>query len=162
MIGPPSTAQSGNGITAALGAGGMGEVCRATDTNLGRDVAIKVLPSEVAQDAERLGRFKQEAHLLAALNHPHIAAIHGLEEVDGSPSWYWSSAGGGETASREPGPPSSTRLPRDLPGVARGVAGILDDLAGVPVVEDLVVVQRTTWETSASKARTWVSSRLYR
>ena len=72
-------------ITAALGAGGMGEVYRATDTNLGRDVAIKVLPPEVAQDAERLARFKREAHLLASLNHPNIAAIYGLEEADGKP-----------------------------------------------------------------------------
>jgi eukaryotic-like serine/threonine-protein kinase len=72
-------------ITAALGAGGMGEVYRATDTNLHRDVAIKVLPPEVAQDPERLGRFKREAHLLAALNHPNIAAIYGLEEADGKP-----------------------------------------------------------------------------
>jgi serine/threonine protein kinase len=72
-------------ITAALGAGGMGEVYRATDTKLGRDVAIKVLPPEVAQDPERLGRFKREAHLLAALNHANIAAIHGLEEADGKP-----------------------------------------------------------------------------
>ncbi len=72
-------------ITSALGAGGMGEVYRATDTNLQRDVAIKVLPPEVAQDPERLGRFKREAHLLAALNHPNIAAIYGLEECDGKP-----------------------------------------------------------------------------
>ena len=72
-------------ITAALGAGGMGEVYRATDTNLGRDVAIKVLPPEVARDAERLSRFKREAHLLAALNHPNIAAIYGLEEAGGQP-----------------------------------------------------------------------------
>jgi serine/threonine-protein kinase len=72
-------------ITAALGAGGMGEVYRATDTKLGRDVAVKVLPPEVAQDPERLGRFKREAQLLAALNHPNIAAIHGLEEADGKP-----------------------------------------------------------------------------
>ena len=72
-------------ITSALGAGGMGEVYRATDSNLGRDVAIKVLPPEVAHDAERLARFKREAHLLAALNHPNIAAIYGLEEVDGKP-----------------------------------------------------------------------------
>ena len=63
----------------------MGEVYRATDTNLDREVAIKVLPSEVAEDPERLGRFKREAHLLAALNHPNIAAIYGLEEVDGKP-----------------------------------------------------------------------------
>ncbi|MCG6920392.1 MAG: serine/threonine-protein kinase [Acidobacteria bacterium] len=72
-------------VTAALGAGGMGEVYRATDTNLGREVAIKVLPSEVAEDPERLGRFKREAQLLAALNHPNIAAIYGLEETDGTP-----------------------------------------------------------------------------
>jgi aminoglycoside phosphotransferase (APT) family kinase protein len=72
-------------ITAALGAGGMGEVYRATDTNLGRDVAIKVLPAEVVEDAERLGRFKREAHLLASLNHPNIGAIYGLEEADGTP-----------------------------------------------------------------------------
>ncbi len=72
-------------INFALGAGGMGEVYRATDTNLGRDVAIKVLPSEVTQDEERLARFRREAHLLAALNHPNIAAIHGLEEADGKP-----------------------------------------------------------------------------
>jgi Tol biopolymer transport system component/tRNA A-37 threonylcarbamoyl transferase component Bud32 len=72
-------------ITAALGAGGMGEVYRATDTNLDREVAIKVLPPEVVGDPERLGRFKREAHLLAALNHPNIAAIYGLEEADGKP-----------------------------------------------------------------------------
>src|SRR5262245_58499429 len=66
-------------IVAAIGAGGMGEVYRATDTNLGRDVAIKVLPEAFAQDAERLARFEREARALAALNHPNIAIIHGLE-----------------------------------------------------------------------------------
>jgi hypothetical protein len=69
-------------ITAAIGAGGMGEVYRATDTTLGREVAIKVLPANVARDAERLARFRREAHLLASLNHPNIAAIYGLEETD--------------------------------------------------------------------------------
>ena len=64
-------------ITARLGQGGMGEVYRATDENLGREVAIKVLPAEVAWDTERLARFKREAHLLAALNRSGIAAIHG-------------------------------------------------------------------------------------
>jgi serine/threonine-protein kinase len=70
-------------VTAAIGAGGMGEVYRATDTKLGREVALKVLPAEVAQDPERLARFRREAQLLAALNHPGIAAIHGLEEAEG-------------------------------------------------------------------------------
>jgi hypothetical protein len=71
-------------IVAPLGAGGMGEVYRAKDPKLGREVAIKVLPAGVAQDAERLARFKREAQLLASLNHPNIAAIHGLEEAPGT------------------------------------------------------------------------------
>src|SRR5262245_52024922 len=70
-------------VVAPLGAGGMGEVYRAHDTRLGRDIAIKLLPMEVSQDAERLARFKREAHLLASLNHPHVASVHGLEELDG-------------------------------------------------------------------------------
>ena len=61
----------------------MGEVYRATDTKLKRQVAIKVLPASVAGDAERLARFQREAEVLAALNHPNIAAIYGLEEADG-------------------------------------------------------------------------------
>jgi serine/threonine-protein kinase len=71
-------------ITAPLGVGGMGEVYRATDTNLKRQVAIKVLPASVAGDAERLARFQREAEVLAALNHPNIAHIHGLEKSDGT------------------------------------------------------------------------------
>jgi serine/threonine protein kinase len=68
-------------IVSALGAGGMGEVYRARDTKLGRDVALKMLPEIVAQDTDRIARFKREAQLLAALNHPHIAAIYGFEEA---------------------------------------------------------------------------------
>jgi serine/threonine protein kinase/Tol biopolymer transport system component len=70
-------------ITSPLGAGGMGEVYRARDTKLRRDVAIKVLPNAFLADSERRARFEREAHILAALNHPHIGAIYGLEEVDG-------------------------------------------------------------------------------
>ena len=69
-------------ITAQIGVGGMGEVYRATDTKLKREVAIKVLPSHVAADPERLARFQREAEVLASLNHPNIAAIYGLEEAD--------------------------------------------------------------------------------
>jgi Tol biopolymer transport system component len=68
-------------ITAAIGAGGMGEVYRATDTKLGRDVAIKVLPAELAQDPERLARFEREAKLLASLNHPGISQLYGFESA---------------------------------------------------------------------------------
>ena len=71
-------------IAAQIGVGGMGEVYRATDTNLKRAVAIKVLPTSVAGDAERLARFQREAQVLAALNHPNIAQIHGLEKSEGT------------------------------------------------------------------------------
>ena len=67
-------------IVSALGAGGIGEVYRATDTKLDRDVAVKVLPSELAADPKRLARFQREAEVLASLNRPNIAAIYGLEE----------------------------------------------------------------------------------
>jgi serine/threonine protein kinase len=67
-------------ILAPIGAGGMGEVYRARDTKLERDVAIKVLPPALAQDPERLARFEREAKVLASLNHPNIAAIYGVEE----------------------------------------------------------------------------------
>ncbi|HSE36103.1 MAG TPA: serine/threonine-protein kinase, partial [Blastocatellia bacterium] len=70
-------------ILSKLGAGGMGEVYRARDTKLNRDVAIKILPEAFAQDEERIGRFKREAQVLASLNHPNIAAIYGIEESDG-------------------------------------------------------------------------------
>jgi serine/threonine protein kinase/Tol biopolymer transport system component len=70
-------------IVSLLGAGGMGEVYQAHDTKLGRDVAIKVVPAAFVHDAERLARFQREARMLAALNHPNIATIHGLEQADG-------------------------------------------------------------------------------
>jgi serine/threonine protein kinase len=70
-------------VVSILGAGGMGEVYRARDTRLDRDIAIKVLPVAFAADAERLVRFQREAKVLASLNHPHIAAIYGLEDAEG-------------------------------------------------------------------------------
>ena len=71
-------------VVEKIGKGGMGEVYRAKDQKLGRDVAIKVLPEEFARDADRVARFQREAKLLASLNHPNIAAIHGLEESGGT------------------------------------------------------------------------------
>ncbi len=65
-----------------IGQGGMGEVYRAEDTNLSRDVAIKVLPEQFTKDPQRLARFEREAKLLASLNHPNIAAIHSFEHSD--------------------------------------------------------------------------------
>ena len=70
-------------VTAALGAGGMGEVWRATDTKLGREVALKVLPAEFVDDPQRLDRFEREARAVASLNHPHIVTIHSVEEAEG-------------------------------------------------------------------------------
>ncbi len=69
-------------VTALIGEGGMGQVYRATDTQLGRDVALKILPDAFAADPDRLTRFQREAHVLVSLNHPNIAQIHGIEKTD--------------------------------------------------------------------------------
>src|SRR5262245_57169520 len=70
-------------ITSHLGSGGMGDVYQATDSKLGRSVAIKLLPEAFTHDAERSARFEREARVLASLNHPNIATIYGVEEADG-------------------------------------------------------------------------------
>src|SRR6059058_5774263 len=70
-------------ITSLLGKGGMGAVYRARDTKLKREVAIKILPDEFSRDLDRVHRFQREAEILASLNHPHIAGIYDLAEVDG-------------------------------------------------------------------------------
>jgi eukaryotic-like serine/threonine-protein kinase len=80
----PGTRLGSYEVTAQIGVGGMGEVYRATDPNLRRDVAIKVLPDAVAADPERLARFQREAQILASLNHPNIAQIYGVEKSDGT------------------------------------------------------------------------------
>src|SRR5471032_2043830 len=72
-------------VVAPLGAGGMGEVYRARDTNLNREVALKILPELFAADPDRLARFRREAHVLASLNHPNIAGIYGFEDASPAP-----------------------------------------------------------------------------
>ena len=79
----PGTRLANYEIVSPIGAGGMGEVYRARDTSLKRDVALKLLPETFAADSERLARFQREAEVLASLNHPNIAGIHGLAETDG-------------------------------------------------------------------------------
>ena len=79
----PGTTVGPYSVTAKIGEGGMGQVYQATDTKLNRQVALKILPEAFASDPDRLARFQREAQVLASLNHPNIAAIHGLEESDG-------------------------------------------------------------------------------
>ncbi len=77
----PGTTIGHYDVTALLGEGGMGQVWQATDTQLNRQVALKILPDAFATDPDRLARFTREAQILASLNHPNIAAIHGIEEA---------------------------------------------------------------------------------
>jgi serine/threonine protein kinase len=81
---PAGTRLGPDEITSAIGAGGIGDVYRARDTPLKRDVALRVLPAALARDGDRLSRFRREAELLATLNHPNIAGIYGLEETNNS------------------------------------------------------------------------------
>ena len=110
-------------FVAPLGAGGMGEVYRARDSRLGREVAIKILPSAFTSDSERRARFAREAHLLATLNHPHIGAIYGLEETDGITALVLELVEGPTLANRlSRGPlPVSEAL-----AIARQIAGAID------------------------------------
>jgi serine/threonine protein kinase len=87
-------------IIAALGAGGMGEVYRAIDARLKREVALKVLPTPLARDVERLARFQREAEVLASLNHPHIAQIYGIEEAGGTTALVMELVDGEDLAQR--------------------------------------------------------------
>jgi Tol biopolymer transport system component len=110
-------------VLSLLGRGGMGEVYRAHDTKLGRDVAIKVLPATFTADPERLARFDSEARMLAALNHPHIGAIYGLEDANGVPALVLELVEGETLADRlRRGPISS----REALAMARQIADALD------------------------------------
>src|SRR6516164_689776 len=110
-------------ILAPLGAGGMGEVYRAHDSTLGRDVALKILPESFVQDSDRLARFKREAQVLASLNHPNIAAIYGFEASDGVKALVLELVDGPTLADRIAQGPIS--LDDALP-IARQIAGALD------------------------------------
>ncbi len=90
-------------VLAAIGAGGMGEVYKARDTKLDRDVALKIIPDAFVNDPERLARFQREAKVLASLNHPNIAAIHGLEESGDSPALVLEYVEGPTLQNRIPG-----------------------------------------------------------
>jgi serine/threonine-protein kinase len=110
-------------ILSALGAGGMGEVYRARDTRLDRDVAIKILPEAFAADAERVSRFQREARVLASLNHPHIAAIYGLEDAEGVKALVMELVEGEDLAKRLAR--GAVRLDEALP-IAKQVAEALE------------------------------------
>ncbi len=106
-----------------IGEGGMGEVYRATDTDLGRDVAIKVLPEGFTRDPERMARFKREAQVLASLNHPNIATIHGIEETEGIRYLVLELVGGETLRSRlEKGPVQLKAVVRLAAQIAEGLA----------------------------------------
>jgi Tol biopolymer transport system component len=118
-------------VTDPIGVGGMGEVYRARDTNLKRDVAIKVLPESFAEDADRLARFQREAEALAALNHPNIAQIYGLERIDGTTALVMELVEGPTLADRIAQGP----IPYDEAlGIAMQVADALDAAHGQGIV----------------------------
>ncbi len=118
-------------IISPLGVGGMGEVWRARDTKLGREVALKILPDLFAADPDRLARFRREAHVLASLNHPHIGAIYGLAEADGLEALVLELVEGPTLADRiARGPiPLDEALP-----IARQIADALDAAHGQGIV----------------------------
>ncbi len=119
----PGTRVGSYEIVSALGAGGMGEVYRARDTKLGRDVALKVLPDAFASDLDRIARFQREAKTLASLNHPNIGAIYGLEEAHGVTCLVMELVDGEDLAQRI----ARGAIPLDeaLP-IARQIAGALE------------------------------------
>jgi len=110
-------------VVSLLGAGGMGEVYRARDTKLGRDVAVKFLPRAFTTDPDRLARFEREARMLASLNHPHIGGIYGFEEYDGAPALVLELVEGRTLADRVAKGPLS--LSESL-GIAKQIADALD------------------------------------
>ena len=104
----PGTRIGHYNVTALLGEGGMGQVWQATDTQLGREVALKILPDAFAADPDRLARFEREARVLASLNHPNIGSIYWLEEAEGDDSSH-----GASVSFHSSVPSSRARMRRD-------------------------------------------------
>jgi eukaryotic-like serine/threonine-protein kinase len=126
-------------IISAIGAGGMGEVYRARDTKLGRDVAIKVLPASLTSDPERLARFGREAQVLASLNHPNIAAIYHVEEAGEQPAIVMELVEGETLAdriARGPKGTGKTRVER-VPWVLGAATLLMNRRATSPVASPL-------------------------
>ena len=131
-------------ITSAIGAGGMGEVYRARDTKLNRNVALKVLPAQVADDRERLARFRREAQVLASLNHPNIANIHGLEDAGPTPALVMELVEGETLDARlKPRAPSDNAGTRGdgVPIARRGRDGVSFSRA-IPIDEALAIARQ--------------------
>ncbi|HEV2423894.1 MAG TPA: protein kinase [Terriglobia bacterium] len=129
-------------VRAPLGAGGMGEVYRATDTKLGRDVALKVLPENFANDADRMARFQREAQVLASLNHPNIAAIYGLEESGGVRALVMELVEGPTLAERLSAAPAIARYSRAAGNPAVSSAGTVAMRASPLRVEEALHIAR--------------------
>jgi len=128
---PSGTRFNAYEIVDPIGAGGMGEVYRARDTKLGRDVAIKVLPEQFASDRDRVARFEREARTLASLNHPHIAQIYGLEQSGNTVALVMELVDGEDLSQRI----ARGALPLDdALGIARQIADALDAAHGQGIV----------------------------
>ena len=124
----PGTRLGSYEIVALLGAGGMGEVYRARDARLGRDVAIKILPEVWLADPDRVARFDREASILASLNHPHIGAIYSVDAFAASARscWSWSKGRRSSNASDSGAPNASALEQREALRIARQVADALE------------------------------------
>src|SRR6266705_346694 len=135
-------------IVAPLGAGGMGEVYRARDSRLGREVAIKVLPAAFANDAERMARFQREAQMLASLNHPYIASIYGLEESEGVRALVMELVEGPTLAER-----IATRARRESGGAGLAPPAKAQQAAPLPLDEALGIAKQIAEALEAAHER---------
>src|SRR6266536_5854090 len=135
-------------ILAPLGAGGMGEVYRARDSRLGREVALKVLPAAMANDAERMARFQHEAPMLASLNHPNIASIYGLEESGGVRALVMELVEGPTLAER-----IATRARRDSVGTGLAPPARARQAAPLPLNEALGIAKQIAEALDAAHER---------